>query len=166
MIAVTKRLGRDKTAMLIWLFFTLIGPWIGSITVVTLLAMAAQGFTELSPLADLFLALPTVTLETYPAALLLGGIQSCVIGIVAAVSFRKWGRISFWAVMAASAAAAATLLTLSLLTAGKLPNPELAALVTVPHLAAGFGCWFLLVWLRDPDLFEGRKARQATGERI
>jgi hypothetical protein len=141
---------------LIWLIFALIGPLVGltAMLVVSSVWEILYGTVERaaffhSPVAWCSRTIGMVALA-YPWALLFGGVQAALVGVVAALSYVGWGRVSFAAVMIASTL---TFIGLSLLAFGSARSTEPVtwqklASMALPHLSAGFVCWLVVAPLR------------------
>jgi energy-converting hydrogenase Eha subunit C len=160
------RLGRALGPWIIWLAFVTIGPFVGTAALVTgggIVAVYQQAMER-----QLFLHEPVMWIVrlgqlstfAYPLAMLFGGVQAGLVGLVAARSYVMVGRVSFAAVAIASLLTAAGFLIIIGLGArsGSEPLTFVAALGWMAiHLTAGIVCWLIVARLRGGTLSTARK---------
>jgi hypothetical protein len=147
---------------LIWHIFLLVGPFIGFVVVLGgsgIATVFSQPVERAAFLHDPFMwlvKLLQILVWAYPFALLFGGLQAGLVGIVAARGYVAWGRVSFWAVIIVSLVSCAAFLLMISLPRGQseyyAAGWKPIVLFVLVHLAVAAGCWVLVSRLRNHKL--------------
>lgn len=145
--------GAFVTAALIFLIFAIIGPFFGAIFFTFFLVTP----DSISPLKDV-LFIPFLALMMWPSAMLFGGLQAGLTGIIAALNYNRNGRVRLGIVMAAAALGALAGVYFSAPPHRHAFQDIFVSPFFYAHLFAAFMCWLLAALLRRRPQPAGARA--------